>query len=247
MTKNLYLAAAGFITAAVFLGLFVWKATESEGGGGTTAAPAAQSAVRRALAERGVLSKSSPPAEKDKPPPADKPPKFTDAPTSAGCDASAPANVKAEWAFQPSSFDDVKKRAKHAVEVEVVSVKAGEDIVIKAAEEPGGEARIATREVTVKVMKNGGKGPSKKGETMTLFQTGSVCQRLEGDPAYTPGETELLLLDQGPKGMSIPVSPEGRYKVKADRTIEPVVNNAVTAGMKGKKVDDVEQEIATGK
>jgi hypothetical protein len=246
MTRNLYLAGAGWLAAAVLLGLFIWKATD-DGGGGTSATPAQiVNPPAGALAQPTIRAQGDPPAEKDKPPPDQKPPKFTDRPQAAACDASAPANVLAEWAFQPSSFSDVKKRAKKAVEVQVVSVKAGDDIVISAAEEPGGEVRIPTQEVTVNVMKSAGKGQSKKGETMTLFKTGSACQRVDHDPAYVPGETELLLLDDGPKGMSIPVAPEGRYKIKADRTLQPVVDNAVTAEVKGKKADDVEKNIAGG-
>ncbi len=169
----------------------------------------------------------------------------------------------AVWDFQPKNFAEAKNRAKHIVLAEVVNVERGEDIVTKVEGEPNGEDRLPTQKVTLKVVK-GYKGNAR--DTMiTLFQTGGEVQNppppaegekppsvegseviFAGDPLYKVGEQYLLLLEPGPRDMQRIVSPEGRYKVEANGTLEAMVDTDAAREVKGKPLVDVERQHGLG-
>jgi hypothetical protein len=65
---------------------------------------------------------------------------------------------------------------------------------------------------------------------------------LEGDPLYKAGEEFVLLLEDGPRGLLRPVSPEGRFKIE-NGTVKAMVTNAATRGVHGKPVADLEREL----
>lgn len=72
---------------------------------------------------------------------------------------------------------------------------------------------------------------------------------LEDDPPYKVGERKLLFLTDGPTvmvaGASVKtqrlISPEGRFHVKADNKIEPIVVRGFTPQLKGKALPDLER------
>jgi hypothetical protein len=170
--------------------------------------------------------------------PADKPaPHVTDAPSSQ-CPADMPANVSLDWRFKPDSLSEVRAEADSIVLAQVVRVVQGADNVLPNPNEPGGEVRTPTQVVTLAV-KKAYKGPSRRGETVTVGKLGGPCYKVEEDPAYAPGETHLLMLERGPRGHLQTVAPEGRYKQAADGTLAPVTADAVTAAARGKRPDAV--------
>ncbi len=85
------------------------------------------------------------------------------------------ATAAASWNFHPKSLQETRDRAHTIVQAKVLSVEAGEDLVVPARGEPTGEDRIPTQRITVKVSK-AHKGAAKGGDTLTLFQTGGDVQ-----------------------------------------------------------------------
>jgi hypothetical protein len=148
------------------------------------------------------------------------------------------------WAFTPQTFEEARGRANSIVMAEVVSVAAGPDEVLKVSGHPNGGTRIPTQRIKLKVIKSH-KGEDKGGRTIMLFKAGSGCFDVEGDPAYEVGERYLLMLEPGPPGTNEIISPEGRYRVKADETLEPVLDeaNEVVSQLRGKKLKDVEPAL----
>jgi hypothetical protein len=154
------------------------------------------------------------------------------------CPADMPANVTAVWRFKPGTMAAVRTKADSIVLADVVSVQQDTDDVLAAPGEPGGEIRTPMQVVTLKV-KKGYKGPSRAGDTVTVSKLGGECYRVEQDPAYSKGETHLLMLERGPRGHLQTVSPEGRYKQIGDGTLEPAGHSEVAESAKGKRPDAV--------
>ncbi|MCA1844453.1 MAG: hypothetical protein LC792_14940 [Actinobacteria bacterium] len=148
----------------------------------------------------------------------------------------------AAWVQTPKSVKEAVQMASTAVEAEVSAVAPGEDLVVPASLEPGGQYRIPTQKVTVKVTRTI-KGSAAPGQTLNLFQTGSACRTLKGDPPYKQGEKHLLMLTEGPKAMLTTISPEGRFKQAADGTLEPTTDGPVADEVRGKKIADIEPSL----
>jgi hypothetical protein len=75
--------------------------------------------------------------------------------------------------------------------------------------------------------------------TTSASKLGGECYRVEDDPAYSKGETHLLMLERGPRRHLQTVSPEGRYKQIADGTLEPAGHSDVAESAKSKRPDAV--------
>lgn len=148
----------------------------------------------------------------------------------------------AAWVQSPRTFREAVQMASTVVEAEVSAVAPGEDLVTPAAQEPGGEYRIPTLRTTVRVARTH-KGQAAVGQTLTLFQTGSTCRTMKGDPPYRVGERQLLLLSAGPRDQLTTFSPEGRFRQAADGTLEPTVDTPATREVRGKRISDVEGQI----
>jgi hypothetical protein len=167
---------------------------------------------------------------------------------------------EASWAFRPASVADATDKATAVVEGEVVSVTRGEDIVSSVAGEPNNETRIPTQRIRLRV-DSVLKGTARVGDVLDVFQTGGLAaptgspngkQGMRADthlvvtlddPLYQPGEQYLLMLEDGPRGMLRSVAPEGRYRIEANRTLTPMIDNSVTRGIKGKSVIDMERTV----
>jgi hypothetical protein len=170
--------------------------------------------------------------------------------------------LHASWAFKPRNLDEAKDKAENIVEAEVVSVKAGADIITQADGEPNGEDRIPTQVVTLKVLKSH-KGKHKAGDSIELFQTGGLrafeetageppkdqmrvqAQKviLEGDPLYQVGDKHMLMLDQGPRGLQKTIAPQGRFKIEGNGTVTPTVDDEVTRPIKGKALSELQKQV----
>jgi hypothetical protein len=166
----------------------------------------------------------------------------------------------ASWAFKPKNLAEAQAKAHTIVEGEVVSVAAGADIVTKAPGEPNNEDRIPTQQIKLKVNKVQ-KGNVKVGQVVDIFQTGGVTLPtgqpdgkqgarlqthlvlLSDDPLYKAGEQYLLLLEDGPRGMLRSISPEGRYRIESNGTVTPMIDNDVTAVVKGKSLRELERQV----
>jgi len=169
------------------------------------------------------------------------------------------ATAHASWIFHPNTFDEALAEAKTIVLAEVVSVEKGEDIVMKAEEEPEGEVRTPTQRITLKVI-TPYSGDVKDGQMLSLFQTGGVVIDetaeepqegseikvpvviLEGDPLYKAGEQYLLLLVPGPDDMLRTISPEGRYLVSGN-TLTPMLENEVTNFVRQNGLKELEASL----
>jgi len=171
------------------------------------------------------------------------------------------AESHASWAFAPKDLNDAKSHATHIVEGDVVSVAAGPDIVTPAKGEPNDEDRIPTQHIQLQVTKSY-KGNDKPGQVLDLFQTGGLTAPtgqpdgkqgarvqthivlLSGDPLYKVGEHYLLMLEDGPRHQLRTISPEGRFKIESNGTVTPMVDNQVTAGVKGKALGELQRQVA---
>jgi hypothetical protein len=222
-------AVAAVIVAAAAGSLITWAATK---GGGSSARPAAlgsppDNAQQIIDAKKGGNVPAGP--HFDQPPP-------------TSCDPSDPANAIAEWRFQPGSLGEAKGKAKDIVLAQVTDVAQGDPIVHDAPGEPGGQDSIPTQVVTLQVSQSY-KGSHRPGSTIKLTKLGGPCLRVVEDPGYKQGETDLLMLEDGPHGMMQTVAPEGRYVEQADGTLGSVIpnpgNNPVVSEVAGHKPDDV--------
>ena len=168
---------------------------------------------------------------------------------------------EAVWAFQPTTFAEVVSAAQTIVEAEVVAVAAGPDIVVPLKDEPNGEDRTATTQTTVRVLK-ALKGKVAAGDQLVIFRTGSQPDPadrslaenrgvqhpplvLADDPPYLVGQRCFLLLTAGPNDTLRPVSPEGRYTLRADDTLAAVSGSAVAQSVNARTRTEVEA-AATG-
>jgi LPXTG-motif cell wall-anchored protein len=153
------------------------------------------------------------------------------------------------------------------VEVQVVSVASGPDIVTKLPQEPGGEDRIPTEQITVQVQ-GVDKGPSAAGQQLIIFRTGGdhptfpkppphpagagpnntqapppagVAEfMVDGDPSYQAGQHYFLALEAGPNNTLRPVSPEGRYLINADNTVSAVDQSDVAQSVNGHTLKELQ-------
>lgn len=171
------------------------------------------------------------------------------------------AESHASWAFAPKDLNDARAHAKDVVEGDVVSVAAGPDIVTPAKGEPNDEDRIPTQHIQLKVTRSH-KGNARVGEVLDLFQTGGLSVPtgqpdgkqgarvqthivlLSGDPLYKAGEHYLLMLEDGPRNQLRTISPEGRFRIESNGTVTPMVDNQVTAPVKGKALAELQRQVA---
>src|SRR6476619_2633005 len=80
----------------------------------------------------------------------------------------APPTVTAAWAYDPRDVAEAKGLARDIVEAQVAVVQRGDDIVIPAPGEPGGEIRIAVEVVTMKTI---GHMKGEKTQELHVFHT----------------------------------------------------------------------------
>ena len=170
------------------------------------------------------------------PPPGQQAPPASNSPQQ-DCSADMPANVSAAWRFKPTSMAEVRAKAQTIVLADVESVEQLPDAVMSAPGEPSGEIRTPMQSVRLKVSK-AYKGAA-EGDTITVSKLGSDCFRVEEDPAYEKGETQLLMLERGPGSGLQAVSPEGRSKLTDEGTLQPVGHSSVAQSARGKRPDAI--------
>ena len=163
----------------------------------------------------------------------------------------------ASWFESPASLEETAGSAEEVVRARVTRVRPGADIVVNLPQEPGGEDRIPTEVVTLrveKVYKGPAGGPP---ETVEVFHLGRSngqehIAALE-DPPYAQGQEYVLFLKRGPDvrvgGSSLPtrrvVSPHGRYRIQRGR-MEPMSQMGWAAQHRGRPVDQFEADVTRG-
>jgi LPXTG-motif cell wall-anchored protein len=173
----------------------------------------------------------------------------------------------AAWYFTPVDFNDVLNHASTVVEVKVIASAPGPDIVTKLAEEPSGEDRIPTENITVEVQ-GVDKGQAATGQQLIIFRTGGdhptfpnppprlpgsnqsntkepppanvVEFMVDGDPQYQPGQLYFLALEAGPNNTMRPVSPEGRYLINADGSVTAVTDSDIAQSVETHSLKDLQ-------
>jgi len=162
--------------------------------------------------------------------------------------------IHATWEFHPQTVKQARDRAQTIVLAQVMSVRAGNDIVTREPGEPDGVDRIPTQRITVSVLQSY-KGTATVHQQLTLFQTGGLVSTaqagdrrprmvLDGDAFYSKGEQYLLMLVPGPEGTLRIISPEGRYRYDAaSGTLTPMVAGPVADQIKGTRLADLESTL----
>ena len=144
----------------------------------------------------------------------------------------------ASWAFRPQSLAEVMAASRLAVEAEVTGVRAGPDLVERAAGHPGGY-RIPTQRVAFSVVRAlAGSAPEK----FELFKTGASGARafsLEGDPPYQPGERYVLFVSQRPDGSWLPSGPDARLAVGTDGRLKSFVSGPLAQELGSRTTDEL--------
>lgn len=164
----------------------------------------------------------------------------------------------ADWSELPESIEEAAGAADDVVRARVTGIRPGADLVAGAEGEPGGEDRIPTEVITLRVQEGyktrGQNGPP---ETVEVFHLGrSTGQDHIGaveDPPYAQGEEYVLFLRRGPAmrvgsasvQTSRVVSPRGRYQIRGGR-VEPAAHGGWAARYRGRSLDEFEAEVRGG-
>jgi len=149
-----------------------------------------------------------------------------------------PARTRVDWRrTRRASMAQVRARAQIIVLADVESVEQMPDAVISAPGEPGGEIRTPMQSVRLEVRE--AYKSAAEGDTITLSELGGTCYRVDEDPAYAPGETHLLLLERGAGAALQAVSPEGRFQLSREGTLQPVGHSSLAQSARGKRADDI--------
>lgn len=158
------------------------------------------------------------------------------------CDPSLPPNVEIMWAKQPRNLNEAKGISSRIVVGTVEELRQLPPVVHEHPGEPGGKLETPVQEVTLKVDQSI-KGGAKAGERQAIVRAGDAegCYRVEGDPAYKPGEQYLLLLEEsGPGKPPHVISPAGRFKVTGpERALQAFERNPTASEVAGQKLDAV--------
>lgn len=164
----------------------------------------------------------------------------------------------ADWAELPESIDEAAGLAEEVVRARVTRIRPGADLVTGAEGEPGGEDRIPTEVITLRV-EQGYKTRAEAGppESVEVFHIGrSTGQDQIGameDPPYARGEEYVLFLRAGPQtrvsGTAVKtsriVSPRGRYRIRGDR-VEPMARAGWATQHRGRSLQAFETAVRGG-
>ncbi|MFW6084425.1 MAG: hypothetical protein ACODAA_04370 [Gemmatimonadota bacterium] len=107
----------------------------------------------------------------------------------------------ADWAESPESVEEAVESAEQVVVGQVVRVRPGEDIVVRAEELPDGIDRIPTEIVTLRVEKNLKAGRGEPPQTVEVFRTGGTI----GTPPSQRGNRPP---EEPPEGVERPDRPD---------------------------------------
>jgi hypothetical protein len=78
--------------------------------------------------------------------------------------------------------------------------------------------------------------PAPKSNPNAPASVGILAFEVDDDPVYLPGESYLLALTAGPNDTLRPVSPEGRYRITGNNTLQAVTDSIVGASVNGVSV-----------
>jgi hypothetical protein len=146
-----------------------------------------------------------------------------------------PPSAGATWRYRPRQMRDVWTRGRVVVVARVTSVTRGATI-------GSGDLAMPTEVVDLAVER------TLKGSRLTavrVFHTGSGDRYADGDPPYRIGERWLLALrrQKAQRGVYLPVSPEGRYRVEADDTVSPAMPEGMSNDLRGLALRDAAERL----
>lgn len=134
----------------------------------------------------------------------------------------------AAWGFQPDSAAEIRAEADVIVEAEAVGSSPAAPLITEDGID------IPMTEVTLEV-DTAYEGAS-PGETITVQQVGGEGSFLSEDPAYRDGQEYFLMLAEAEGDDLRIVSPDARYSLKADGTMAPTMETAISSTVSGQSV-----------
>jgi hypothetical protein len=164
------------------------------------------------------------------------------------CNPGDEPNVFAEWRNNPESLDEAGTMADEIVVGTARSTHKGTPFSVNVSGEPNNPQVTPVQDVTFDVDQSI-KGDTTEGGDITVQRLGDAagCFRVAGDGAYQQGQRYLLLLENG-AGARPPhtISPEGRYMVRANNTLQSVPQNDFGEDVDGQKLSQVVSKLKSG-
>ncbi len=172
------------------------------------------------------------------------------APARDDVDHAYDGQIDMVYRFRPKTFREGRDKAPLIVLADIAAVERGPDHVTRLPNEPNGEARVPTQRVTLTILKVY-RGQATTGQRLTLAQTGGTTDDYpyprfaEDNPRYQQGERYVLMLEEaGQPDLLRIIAPEGRYRLDSSGAVIPMVDNAVTQGLRGRHLPDLEALLA---
>lgn len=139
--------------------------------------------------------------------------------------------------------DDVKGKDKKNSSFELFHTGHSDAVAPPDRKPPGGQPPPKPAEGAVE---------KDRAEQSRDHHMGVLFSAIMEDPAYKVGEEYVLFVRQGPKlkvqGQDVQtlgiVSPEGRYRVKTDKTLEPMSDREFAKQLRGKPVKELKDRAA---
>jgi len=253
MTRNLI----GWIVAAVLAvalgGVLIYEVASDDGGSSRKAA--LSSGGQQGLPSQVAADASNIQGEKETPGNhalpelgADQQPTELKSNPPQRCDPGDEPNVFAEWRNDPDTLKDAGAMADEIVVGTATSAARGTSFSVNARGEPNNPQVTPVQDVTFHVNQSV-KGDASQGSDITVQRLGDAagCFRVAGDEAYQQGHQYLLLLEDG-VGSRPPhvVSPEGRYMVRGNNTLQSVPENDFGEDVDGQRLGQVVSQLKAG-
>lgn len=161
------------------------------------------------------------------------------------CNPNDEPNVFVEWRNNPQNLEEAAAAADTIVVGTVVGAAMATPFSANVAGEPNNPQQVPIQNVTVRV-NDSVKGEAGAGTTVTVQRLGDAagCFRVAGDAPYQRGQQYLLLLEDG-AGNRPPhtISPEGRYMVRANGTLQAGDENEFGEDLDGDRLQAVVQQL----
>lgn len=173
---------------------------------------------------------------------------------------TTPGLTMASWANTPETLDEAIALSDEIVMGRVTRVRKAADLSIDAPGEPEGVHTVPVQSVTIRLEKTYKEPADRRGrpETIEVFHTGGLDDdgqdmMVAGDPEYRRGQRYMLFLTEGPQlnvsgsrtvTRSV-ISPEGRFKINDDGTLEPVSKRGrgFQEALRGRPAETLEQAV----
>jgi len=164
------------------------------------------------------------------------------------CDPDAEPNAFAEWRNTPEDLGEAGTMADQIVVGTVMSAQKAAPFTVVVRGEPGNPQETPVQNVTIHVDQTV-KGETNQGSNVTIQRLGDArgCFRVAGDEPFQQGRQYLLLLEDGAGNRPAHViSPEGRYMVRANNTLQSENENEFGEDVDGQRLGQVVSQLRSG-